>query len=161
MMLSSSGQFDAHSTIASSCSMTPGPTKTQRWLASIGRLNTVANTWRFRCASQPFRKACSGFKLPPGDPLRCGSHSTNATKPSSANCWFSAHRPQPVVVRRSCSRAGVCLAGWRQDRRSRRTPGRRVAPSKHAIYRSLRSPVARADCPEPWLARRSASSQGS
>lgn len=37
-------------------------------------------------ASRPVRYACSGFMRPaPGAPLRCGSHSTSATKPSSAN----------------------------------------------------------------------------
>ena len=34
----------AGGTIASSCSMTPGSTKTQGWLASICTLNTLANT---------------------------------------------------------------------------------------------------------------------
>ena len=37
-------QLAAGDTIASSCSMTPGSTKTQGWLASIGTLHTLANT---------------------------------------------------------------------------------------------------------------------
>ncbi len=50
-----SNQLDAGGTIACNCSMTPGSTKTQAWLASIGTLNTWANTWRLMCASRPVR----------------------------------------------------------------------------------------------------------
>jgi len=50
-----SDQLDAGDTIACSFSMTPGSTKTQAWLASIGTLNTWVNTWRLMCASRPVR----------------------------------------------------------------------------------------------------------
>ncbi|MCW5284959.1 hypothetical protein D8B29_01025 [Verminephrobacter eiseniae] len=42
--LSACDQLAAGDTIASSCSITPGSTKTQGWLASIVTLNTLANT---------------------------------------------------------------------------------------------------------------------
>ncbi len=50
-----SDQSAAGGTIACSCSMTPGSTKTQGWLASIGTLNTWVNTWRLMWASRPVR----------------------------------------------------------------------------------------------------------
>lgn len=50
-----SDQSAAGDTIACSCSMTPGSTKTQAWLASIGTLNTWVNTWRLMWASRPVR----------------------------------------------------------------------------------------------------------
>ena len=46
------------------------------------------------------RCASPGIKRPALDapPLRCGSHSTSVTKPSSNKVWCSGHRPQPVAV---------------------------------------------------------------
>jgi len=52
---SPSDQFDAGATIACNCSITPGSTKTQGGLASIGRLNTWMNAWRLMCATRPVR----------------------------------------------------------------------------------------------------------
>ena len=77
-------QLAAGAVIDCNWSITPGSTNTQACLSSIGTLNTWANTVRRRCASRPVRYACSGFMRPPAcEPLRCGSHSTSATKPSS------------------------------------------------------------------------------
>ena len=48
-------QLDAGGTIACSCTMTPGSTKTQGCPAPIGTLNTWVNTWRLMWASRPVR----------------------------------------------------------------------------------------------------------
>ena len=77
-------QFAAGAVIDCNWSITPGSTNTQACSAAIGTLNTCANTVRRRWARRPVRYACSGFMRPPAcEPLRCGSHSTSATKPSS------------------------------------------------------------------------------
>ncbi len=79
-------QLAAGAVIDCNCSITPGSTNTQACSSAIGTLNIRANTVRRRWASRPVRYAYSGFMRPPAcEPLRCGSHSTSATKPSSAS----------------------------------------------------------------------------